>query len=86
MSKEEKLMNRFLSFPTDFSYGELKAVLKIFGFKAVKTGKTGGSWVRFSNPETGEKFTAHKPHPNNTVKRYVLEELYDLLKKGGSLK
>lgn len=85
MSKEDKTIKRFLSFPKDYSYDELTLLLKKFGFEPSKTGKTGGSRRRFINNKTGDKFTMHKPHPGNVIKKYVLEELYEVLRKGGYL-
>lgn len=43
MSSKEKLLERFLSMPKDFTYEEAVKFLKDFGFFQVKTGKTGGS-------------------------------------------
>ena len=40
MSQFEKLLNRFKSFPKDFTYDELKALLKHLGFTEMKRGKT----------------------------------------------
>jgi predicted RNA binding protein YcfA (HicA-like mRNA interferase family) len=74
MSRNEKLLLRFLSLPKDFTFEELVRVLNSLGFYEVKTGKTGGSRVRFRNdnyPLNDVKF--HKPHPGNTLKPYVLE-------------
>lgn len=74
MSSKEKLLKRFLSMPNDFTYEEAVKLLKDFGFSQVKTGKTGGSRVRFINeqyPEYPIKF--HKPHPDNCLKPYILE-------------
>ncbi|HBK30072.1 MAG TPA: hypothetical protein DDZ96_04955 [Porphyromonadaceae bacterium] len=73
MSTKEKLLNRFLSMPKDFTYEEATKLLKDFGYSEVPTGKTGGSRVRFLNkqfPEYPIKF--HKPHPENRLKPYVL--------------
>jgi len=74
MSRKEKLLKRFLALPKDFTYVETVKLLNDFGFTQVKTGKTGGSRVRFLNeeyPEFPVKF--HKPHPGNILKTYVLE-------------
>jgi hypothetical protein len=74
MGRKEKLLKRFLSMPKDFTYEEAVKLLNDFGFSQVKTGKTGGSRVRFLNEEYPEypiKF--HKPHPENRLNIYVLE-------------
>lgn len=86
MSKEEKLINRCFSFPGDFTFEELIQVLSIFGFVQSKSGRTSGSRCRFVNNSTGDKFIFHRPHPNNIVKRYVLKELYEMLREGGYIK
>lgn len=74
--QERKLLKRFLSLPKDFTYDETVKLLKDFGFSQVKTGRTGGSRVRFLNkkyPEYPIKF--HKPHPGNILKPYILENI-----------
>jgi predicted RNA binding protein YcfA (HicA-like mRNA interferase family) len=74
MSREEKLLKRFLSRPKDFNFDEAVKLLNNFGFYEVKTGKTSGSRIRFKNeyyPINIIKF--HKPHPDNILKPYVLE-------------
>lgn len=73
MSRKDKLLSRFLSFPKDFTYDEAVKLLNSFDFYEVKTGKTAGSRVRFLNtnyPQNVVKF--HKPHPDNILKPYVL--------------
>jgi len=49
MSKKEKLKMRLLSYPKDFTFSELVSLLGHFGFRIVKTGKTGGSRVAFTD-------------------------------------
>ncbi len=39
MSKTDKLLQRFLSKPKDFTYEELWKVLKNYGYEEIKTGK-----------------------------------------------
>lgn len=73
MSRHEKLLNRFLSKPTDFSYNELTTLLRGFGYEEIKTGRTAGSRVAFFNNETNHIMRLHKPHPKNILKRYQLD-------------
>jgi len=75
MSKHEKLLNRFLSKPKDFSYNELTTLLHGFGYEEIKTGRTSGSRVAFFNNETSHIIRLHKPHPKNILKRYQLDYL-----------
>ncbi|MCK7512959.1 MAG: hypothetical protein MZV70_59020 [Desulfobacterales bacterium] len=49
MSKTGKRLKRFLSKPQDFTFEELKGLLKSFGYEEVKTGKTAGARVAFIN-------------------------------------
>ncbi len=45
MGRKEKLVNRFLSSPKDFTFDEVVTLLHFFDFEQMKTGKTGGSRV-----------------------------------------
>lgn len=86
MSKAEKLIKRFLSKPNDFTYNELETLLRGFGYKEVKMGKTSGSRVAFINDETKHIIRLHKPHPRPELKRYQLEYLIEELKNKGFLR
>lgn len=59
MSKKQKLMERFLSEPSDFTYDELVQFLRIFGY----TEDTSGSAVRFIREKSFSQIRFHKPHP-----------------------
>jgi hypothetical protein len=48
VSKKDKLVSKLLKRPNDFTWNELTSLLKSFGYREVKTGKTGGSRRRFS--------------------------------------
>ena len=84
MSKQNKLIDRFLSIPSDFTCDELSSVLRFFGFNELKTGKTGGSRRRFVN-ESNNIVMLHKPHPGNTVKKYAMNQVIDYLKEKGKI-
>ena len=47
MGSAEKLINRFLKVPKDFTWDELASVLGEYGYESLKTGKTGGSRRKF---------------------------------------
>jgi hypothetical protein len=51
MSRQEKLLNRFLSVPSDFTWEELIKILTGFGYLELKAGKTGGSRRRFADKD-----------------------------------
>jgi hypothetical protein len=83
MGKAEKLSKRFLSKPKDFTYEELRRLLKSFGYKEVKTGKTSGSRVAFINQKTKHIIRLHKPHPKPELKQYQLNDIEQELKRKG---
>jgi HicA toxin of bacterial toxin-antitoxin, len=83
VSRHEKLLERFLRLPKDFTYDELKKCLASMGYDETKKGKTSGSWVAFVNQESKHIIRLHKPHPGNIVKSYVLEQIYEELKNKG---
>lgn len=80
MTKRDKLIEKFLTKPfrKDLNFDELEKLFSILGYTQ-KEGR--GSRVRFSNLETGDVFTMHKPHPGNLLKSYVVKEVYDKLKE-----
>lgn len=79
MTKKDKLVKRFLQIPKDFTFEELISLLKHLGFEMNNKGKTSGSRVEFVNQDLSLIYFAHKPHPSNIVKTYVLRQLRDFL-------
>ena len=86
MGKSEKLIKRFLSKPKDFTYDELKRLLKSFGYEEAKTGKTSGSRVAFINYESKHIIRLHKPHPKPELKQYQLNDIEQELRERGLIK
>lgn len=86
MSKTEKLLQRFLSKPTDFTFEELARFLKSVGYEEEKTGKTSGSRVSFYNSELDDMVKFHKPHPSSIMKRCYLAEIERKLRDKGVIK
>ncbi len=84
MSKKEKLLLRLQQRPKDFTWDELTTLLKNLGYKPWKTGKTGGSRRRFIHP-TAPPISLHKPHPQNTLKRYTIDDVLEILKNEGMI-
>jgi hypothetical protein len=84
MSKLEKLIERLLSCPKDFTWEELIKVLAAYGYKEFIKGKTGGSRRKFVD---GKKniIALHKPHPGNIVKRYAIDQVIAHLKEKGHI-
>lgn len=81
MSSFEKLVERFLGRPKNFTYDELTRLLKKLGYSESTKGKTSGSRVAFIDKKTKHIIRVHKPHPDNIVKEYsiknVIKELQD---------
>jgi predicted RNA binding protein YcfA (HicA-like mRNA interferase family) len=79
MSKIEKLLDKFKSNPTDFTWDDLVKILNYLGYfeKATK-GKTGCSRIKFVNDDT-DVISLHKPHPSNIVKQYVIKQIIEKL-------
>lgn len=84
MSKKEKLVKRFLSRPSDFTFDELITLLKYMGYFMESTGKTSGSRVAFSNDD-GDYLRLHKPHPRNILKTYQIDDIISNLNEKGKL-
>jgi len=82
MTKRDKLIQRFLALPSDFTWQELATLLRGFGYEQVSGGKSGGSRAKFLH-ETLPPISLHKPHPASVLKRYQLEQIADVLSEGG---
>ncbi|MBA2659314.1 MAG: type II toxin-antitoxin system HicA family toxin [Nitrosospira sp.] len=80
MSKNSKLVARLQARPKDFTWDELTSVLKHFGYQE-KTGS--GARRKFINSITDHKLLFHKPHPENVLKRYVIDEVIAALIENG---
>lgn len=82
MGKKDKLRERFLTLPSDFTFDEMQSLLAGFGYVKSDKGRTSGSRVIFKN---GDKrpIMLHKPHPGNIVKSYAMKQVYEDLKEAG---
>ena len=83
MSKKEKLIDRLIKKPKDFTFDEMVLLLSYFGYE-LKQGGT-GSGVNFIKEESNEVINFHKPHPNGVLKKYVLDQVVEKLRKDGQL-
>ena len=83
MSKRDKLINRLLRMPKDFTFDEMVSLLLYFGYE-LKQGGT-GSGVKFVKENSNDIINFHKPHPNGILKRYVLVQVIEKLRKDGLL-
>ena len=80
MTKKDKLLERFLAQPKDFTNKELKTMLSGLGYEEYQLGKTSGSRVCFFNKELGIDFKIHKPHPGNIIKPYLMKYILEILR------
>ena len=83
MSKHEKLLERFITFPKDFTWEELTRLLRKYGYEQNNKGKTSGSRVEFESSESDIALNLHKPHPRNLLKPYQMKDAYVFLRKIG---
>lgn len=83
MSKKDKLIDRLMSKPKDFTFDEMASLLSYFGYD-LKQGGT-GSGIKFTKEGSNEIINFHKPHPNGMLKRYVLDQVIEKLRKDGLL-
>jgi len=84
MTKIQKLQERLLNCPSDFTWAELKKLLLSLGYQESNVGKTSGSRVRFISEEHSP-ILLHKPHPRPVMKIYMLKQVIEQLKKEGLL-
>lgn len=80
MSQKEKLISRFQQRPKNFTWDELTCLLKSLGYQEVKVGRTGGSRRRFVH-SIKATITLHKPHPQNILKRYAIDQVLEVLRQ-----
>jgi hypothetical protein len=84
LNRREKLIERLVSRPTDFTFNELATLLKRFGYSLSSKGKTGGSRVVFSNGE-GDYIRLHRPHAGSSLKKYQINDIIMALTERGLL-
>lgn len=85
MSRRQKLLKRFLAKPRDFAYDELAMLLRGFGYREMKEGKTAGSRAAFIEENSKHIIRLHRPHPSKILKRYQLDDVERELKRKGLL-
>ncbi|MBQ7925954.1 MAG: type II toxin-antitoxin system HicA family toxin [Lachnospiraceae bacterium] len=83
MSKKEKLIKRLLKRPRDFSFDEMVILLSYFGYQLKQGGS--GSGIKFIKANSNEVINFYKPHPNGILKKYILEQVIEKLRKDGML-
>ncbi|KKB52530.1 MULTISPECIES: type II toxin-antitoxin system HicA family toxin [Parabacteroides] len=85
MGTKDKLIDRFTSQPSDFTFDELEKLLKHFGYEKSNKGKTSGSRVVYKNADK-RPIMIHKPHPGNIIKLYAMKQVLNDLVEAGFIK
>ena len=85
MGTKDKLRERFLKMPSDFTFDEMQRLLEGYGYEKGNKGKTSGSRIIFNN---GAKrpIMLHKPHLGNIVKEYAMKQVLEDLKEAVFIK
>lgn len=84
MGTKEKLIERFKSMPSDFTFDELVTLLCRLGYKMQVKGKTSGSRAIFIG-DGCIPILVHKPHPGNIMPKYILKRIYRQLLDDGQI-
>lgn len=74
MSKQTKLLNKFLATPIkrNLTYAELKTLLESLGYQECEGS---GSRVSFYHAILDDMIDLHKPHPHNELKLYQVKQI-----------
>jgi hypothetical protein len=80
VSKQEKLLRRLASKPTDFTWSELVSLMTALKFEIEKAS---GSGRKFIHSETEVTLFIHEPHPSRVLKAYQIRDVVQLLKAEG---
>lgn len=81
---KEKLIEKLLSKPSNFTYNEARSLLIKLGYVEYNGD---GSRVTFYKlaPDTTHIIKLHKPHPGNELKKYAVKDLCNALKERGEI-
>ena len=81
MTKRDKLLEKLLRRPRDFTWDELVRLLRRLGFELARRGKSSGSRQRFQHAESGLTISLHRPHPRKELKRYQIDQIIEFLER-----
>lgn len=81
LGKKEKLIKRLKSYPKDFTFEEMKALLEMLGFEMSNKGKTSGSRIKFLKDDV--VIILHKPHPRKELLAYQIKQVIEVLSEEG---
>lgn len=80
MSKKDKLLTKFMEIPPkkNLTWNDLVTLMLALGFEQIEGD---GSRVKFFHKNKDIMINLHKPHPDNTLKTYVVKQIQDKLKE-----
>ena len=78
MAKKEKLLEKFLFRPLkrNLTFRELVTLFQGLGYELINKAGSRVAW----NKATGDIFDLHQPHPDDTLKLYVVRKVQEKLK------
>ncbi|MEZ8853500.1 type II toxin-antitoxin system HicA family toxin [Vibrio cyclitrophicus] len=80
MSRQEKLLQRLLSKPKNFTWDELKKLLGLYNYQLINGN---GSRRKFIHKDSKQVISLHEPHPQNIIKSYVIDDVINKLTELG---
>jgi hypothetical protein len=83
MPKKQKLLERFLKRPNDFTWKETQTLLLSLGYEMDNKGKTSGSRILFYYPSCNYPLRLHKPHNPKILRKYHFDAIIKSLKEVG---
>ena len=78
MSRKDKLKTRFLARPKDFTFEELRRLLRQLGYEEQESE---GSRVTFYRESSSTVIKLHRPHSHTTLKAYQINQILASLKE-----
>ena len=78
MSRQEKLREKLLRLPGNFTYNEMVKLLRGFGYIEEERRRSSGSAIMLYHKELNDKIMFHKPHPEKELKKmYILKMIIE---------
>ena len=85
MGRLEKAKERLKTIPKDYTYSEVRTLLRHIGFEEFNKGKTSGSRVKFYRKKDGLIIMLHKPHPGDVMSVASTRDVYEQLHRIGEI-
>ncbi len=85
MGRLEKAKERLKAIPKDYTYSEVRTLLRHIGFEEFNKGKSSGSRVKFYRKKDGLIIMLHKPHPGDVMSVASTRDVYEQLHRIGEI-